>query len=105
MVRKTIKFKDVLHRDLQDPEFALAFLNTALEEYQKDRDLKTFLLCLRDLAKARGFTQLAEEMDRDRTALYRSLSETGNPAFQTVFDLLNALGFYIPKAELKAKAS
>ncbi len=102
MAPQTRKFRDVLHRKLQDPEYALEFLNTALEEYQEDRDLPTFLLCLRDLAAARGFQELAEKMDKDRGSIYRSFSKKGNPAFHTVFDLLNALGFYIPKAELKA---
>lgn len=46
----TRDYKESLFEDLQDPEFAVAYLNAALEESSSD----VFLLHLRDVAEARG---------------------------------------------------
>ena len=58
-------YKDGLFADLQDPEFAVAYLNAALE----DASPEVFLLHLRDVAEAWGGlgklatdTQLAREL-------------------------------------------
>jgi probable addiction module antidote protein len=51
-------------------------------------------------ARARGMTQIAKDSGLKREALYRSLSETGNPQFTTILAVMKALGLSL-KAEVR----
>ena len=88
MTKATVSYEDGLLQDLQDPEEAAAYLNAALDE----DDQEVFLLALRDIANARGFTQLARETTLNRENLYRMLSERGNPKLFNLALLLDGLG-------------
>ena len=55
-----------------------------------------FLLGLRDVAKAQGgMSKLAKETDLAREALYRMLSENGNPTFSSISAVLHAIGIQL----------
>lgn len=85
----TRDYKLSLYEDLQDPEFAIAYLNAALEEGSQD----VFLLHLRDVVEARGgIGKLAGETHLAREALYRMLNENGNPQLSSLDKILQALG-------------
>jgi probable addiction module antidote protein len=85
----TRDYKLSLYEELQDPEFAVAYLNAALEEGSQE----VFLLHLRDLAEAwGGMGKLASETHLAREALYRMLSENGNPQLSSLDKILQALG-------------
>ena len=91
MARRTIPYEDILYQDLQDPEDAVAYLNAALDdEYAQGAEV--FLLALRDIAKARGMKQLAQDTQLSRESLYRTLSSKGNPRFSTLEAVLKSLG-------------
>ncbi|MDR3123570.1 MAG: putative addiction module antidote protein [Treponema sp.] len=45
------------------------------------------------IARSKGMTQLARELDLDRVGLYKSFSSNGNPSFKTLYNLLDTLGF------------
>ena len=45
-----------------------------------------------DVAKARGMGQIAEAVGVGRESLYKSLSKDGNPSFQTIAKVVQALG-------------
>ncbi len=78
-----------LYEDLQDPEFAVAYLNAALEEGSQE----VFLLHLRDVVEAcGGMGKLAGATHLAREALYRLLSENGNPQLSSLDKILQALG-------------
>ena len=47
---------------------------------------------LGDVARARGMTELARKTGLSREALYRSLSEDGDPRYSTVTKILTAYG-------------
>jgi probable addiction module antidote protein len=53
-----------------------------------------FLAALRLVSKAQGLTisELADGADLGRQALYRALSEDGNPEFATLRSVLRGLG-------------
>lgn len=92
-MKKIRKFNDYLITSLKDPQEARAYLNVALEAYEKDRDSEAFLLALRDVAEARGgLTRLARETKLNRQNLYRMLSDDGNPQLNTLSAILSALG-------------
>ena len=73
---------------LDGPEEAVAFLNDALES----GDAGFVSDAIGVVARARGMTQLAEDVGVSRQSLYRSLSADGHPEFATVIKVLSALG-------------
>ncbi|MFZ0544010.1 MAG: addiction module antidote protein [Candidatus Promineifilaceae bacterium] len=82
------KYEEGLNISLTNPEEAAAYLNAALEE----NDQEIFLLALRDIAEARGFSQVAQETLLNRENLYRMLSSTGNPQLASLNALLRSMG-------------
>lgn len=65
-----------------------AYLNAALE----DGDTAVIAAALGDIARAKGMTQLARETGITRDGLYKALSPTGNPSFDTVQKVVKAFG-------------
>lgn len=86
--RYTARYEDGLKVALADPQEAAAYLNAALEE----NDQAIFLLALRDIAEAHGFSQLAHSASLNRENLYRMLSTAGNPQLSSLTALLNSVG-------------
>ncbi len=84
----TEKYETGLKAALADPEEAAAYLNAALEE----NDQEVFLLALRDIAEARGFSQISQDSLLNRENLYRMLSTTGNPQLSSLNALLHSIG-------------
>jgi len=76
---------------LTTKERVIAYLEVALEE----NDPEFLLSALGDIARSKGMTQLARELNIDRKGLYKSLAPDGNPSFKTVFKLLDLLGMRI----------
>ena len=91
MPKRTIPYEDILYQDLQDPKEAAAYLNAALAD-DSEKGSETFLLALRDVAKARGIGRLAQETHLSRESLYRTLSRKGNPRFSTLETTLESVG-------------
>lgn len=73
---------------LDSAEAIAAYIEAALE----DGDPAVITAALGDIARARGMSQLARDTGLAREALYRSLSENGNPEFATVMRVIKALG-------------
>lgn len=94
-MRKASDF-DVLEY-LDSEEAMAAYLNAALEE----GDVSMVSVALGDIARAKGMTKLSKETGITRDGLYKALSQTGNPSFDLVQKVVNALGLKIevaPKA-------
>jgi len=51
-----------------------------------------FIHALNIAAKAKGMTEVAKQAGVTRASLYKSLSENGNPRFETINKIINALG-------------
>lgn len=88
MNETTAKYETGLKESLTNSEEAAAYLNAALEE----NDQEIFLLALRDIAEARGFTRVAQDTLLNRENLYRMLSSTGNPQLSSLNTLLRSIG-------------
>jgi probable addiction module antidote protein len=87
MALKTTVFDEANY--LIDEETISAYLKEALES----DDPREIAQALGAVARARGgIAQLARETGLSREALYRALSETGNPELGTVLKVLHALG-------------
>ena len=88
------EFREYVKDKLKDPEEAMAYLNTALEEYESDKDTEAFLLALRTVAEVKGgVTELSRKTNLNRQHLYRTLSSKGNPRLNTLETVLHGLGF------------
>ena len=90
------RWEDSLKKRLAvSPDYALEYLNAALEE----RDEATFLLALRQVAEAQ--TGATADSDLRGGSLYRSLAESGNPRLTSLTAVLDALGlqFVIARKE------
>ena len=89
MTVKTQKF-DVADY-LKTPQDIAVYLQTSLEEGDDD----FFKLALGTVARSRGMTALARETGLSRMALYKALSEEGDPKFSTLAKVLKALNLKI----------
>jgi probable addiction module antidote protein len=73
---------------LTDEETIAEYLNAALEN--PDPDL--FLVAVRDVARARGMTQLAKDTGLGRESLYKALAPGAKPRYDTIMKIMHALG-------------
>ncbi len=79
---------------LENDEDIVAYLNAALE----DGDSALIAAALGNIARARGMTQLAKDTGISRDGLYKALSPSGNPSFDTVRKVTKALGLKLDVA-------
>ena len=92
---KSRKYQDFLLEQLQDHDFAVAYLNEALNESLKgdEESQQLFLIALRNVADAQGgIGALAKKANFGLESLYKTLSGTGNPKWHTLVSLVIALG-------------
>ena len=73
---------------LDDEQTIAEYLTAALEDPNPD----VFLTAVRDVARARGMTQLAKDSGLGRESLYKALSPGAKPRYDTVLKLVHALG-------------
>lgn len=73
---------------LEDEADMVAYLQSVLEE----NDPVLLRLALGDIAKAKGMSDIAQQIGVNRQSLYKSLSEDGNPAYDTIHKVITALG-------------
>jgi probable addiction module antidote protein len=92
-MEKSRPYSEHLKEAFADPLEAASYLNSAMEEGDKE----LFLLALRNVAEARlgGMSKLAEATGLNRESLYRMLSGKGNPELKSLDKLLHALGLKI----------
>lgn len=74
---------------LEDEADIAAYLQAAIE----DGDPALLAAALGDIARARGMSQLARDTGLSRESLYRSLSGERAPNSDTLFKVINAMGF------------
>ena len=73
---------------LTDEQTIAEYLSAALE----DPDPDLFLVAVRDVARARGMTQLARATGLGRESLYKALTPGAKPRYDTVLKIMRALG-------------
>jgi hypothetical protein len=74
---------------LDSAEMIQAYINEALA----DSDPRVLQAALGDIAKAKGMSEIAKQAGVGRESLYKSLSMTGNPSWQTISKVLRSLGY------------
>ena len=88
MKKITEKYENNLKEDLLDPVEAAEYLNAALE----DGSQEAFLMALKDVANAKGISEIARETKLNRENLYRILSTQGNPKLKSLNSVLHSVG-------------
>lgn len=83
---KTVPFDIAELLDTQ--EDIQAFLNEAAEAGNP----ADFVHALGIAARAKGMTEVAKQSGVTRASLYKSLADGGNPQFETIFKVCQALG-------------
>lgn len=73
---------------LDSDETIAEYLTAALEDPNPD----VFLQAIRDVARARGMTQLAKSSGLGRESLYKALAPGAKPRYDTVLRVIRALG-------------
>ena len=64
-----------------------------LEDIFKSGEPGLIVAAIGDVARSRGMAQIAGDTSRGRESLYKSLSQGGNPSFETIMKVLSSLGF------------
>lgn len=76
---------------LETEEDILYFLEAAME----GNDPKHIASALGDVARSKGMSDIAKKAGLGRQALYKALSEDGNPTLETLVGVLSALGLQL----------
>ena len=74
------------------------YLTAALEDPNPDM----FLVAVRDVARARGMTQLAKDAGLGRESLYKALAPGSKPRHETIQKIMRALGVKFSASVLQA---
>ncbi len=86
---------------LDDEEAIALYLSDVLET----GDMSYLNAALGKVAKSKGMTEISKKSGVKREALYRALSETGNPQFKTIAEVIKALGFQLTVKPIENRAS
>ncbi len=90
MTAKFRSFEELLSEYLENPEFAMSFLNQALA----DEDVEAFKLSLKDIIRVRGkVADLAKESHVSRGTIYKLMQGKGQAEIGTILKLMHALGY------------
>ena len=90
MPKRTQSFRAWQMQRLADPKRAASYLSEAYKDSKE-----SFLTALGKVAQANQMSKVAKEAGVQRETLYRSLSNQGNPTFDTLSSILSAVGVRI----------
>ena len=76
---------------LKDPVEAATYLTVHIEDNSKYSD-ESFLLALKDVAKAYGIKEVSKKAKVGRESLYKTLSGSVNPKLKTLRSILDSVG-------------
>jgi len=77
--------------EIETKEDVIGILEAAFEE----NDIEFLFKVIGDIARSKGMSQIARELNLNRENLYRSFSQDGNPSFNTVVKVLDNLGYQL----------
>lgn len=97
--KSTTNFEADLMEKLRDPEFASAYIMSAIV----DNDIEFLPIALGDVAKAHGVSKLANETGINRRTLYKVFDKAGNPSFELVAQIIQSLGLELKVHPKKPK--
>ena len=90
MTKATIPFAAADY--LKSQEDMAEYLNAAMDEAREAGDDAILLTALREIATARGMSNIAAETGLGRESLYKALKPGAHPRFETILKVITALG-------------
>ena len=87
MPKRTSSYHSWLIEKLKNPKRAESYLRTAMADSQE-----AFFVALRNVVESHRVSKVAEMAGLNRESLYRTLSEEGNPRYDTLSSVLSVLG-------------
>jgi probable addiction module antidote protein len=88
------------------PEEIDDYITVLFDEYAESGDTTALLSSLRLVGRIKGVTAIAEAAGLSRKGVQKVLSENGNPQFDTVNAIMNAMGYrLIPQKLVEAPTS
>lgn len=91
---------ELMTEELQDKEMQTLWLREALKEYIQDGNYEKFYRSINYVVKARStISQLAKDLNMNRGNLSEILNGKIEPKIQTVFKILDALGYNLILAQ------
>ena len=95
-MKKSSSYEKELLKQLKNRDEAIAYLNAALEEDNRE----AFLLALSHVIQAQSsFSSIAKKTKLNREGLSKLLTGSENPKINGLFSLLGALGLKIQVAQ------
>ena len=99
VLNKSVSFNDFLNEELKDQEFQKEYLKFNIEDYAQNGDYSFFFKSLEKVVKLRtSVSQLAKDLDINRSNLSNILKGKVQPSFGTTIKILRGLG-----AEIEVK--
>lgn len=93
-MREMRTWQEYLIEKFADREKAMDYLQVALEEYQVDNDIATFMRALQTVVEAQGGPhELANRIHTAPQTASKMLSSDNTPTLDTLGTILNALGW------------
>ena len=89
-MKKTATSRFDVAEHLRTPEEMAAYLEACLEEAEGDAAF--IAKALGDIARAKGMSQVARDAGVSRESLYKALSGERTPSFDTILEVVAALG-------------
>ncbi len=86
------------------PEEIDDFLTESFAEYAKDGDNAALLSQLRVIARVKGVSLIADKVGITRQGLQKALSSKGNPRFDNINSIMQAMGYNLMPQKLNIHA-
>lgn len=102
MAKKNLSLQAKILEELKSPEFAAHYLNEHLS-YRGKLNKELLFEAISNVIEAHGVSSISKSAKLHRRTLYSAFSQTGNPSFQTLIVVMDALGVKI-KFEAKKPA-
>jgi len=107
MAKRKLRTLDEIDEEYfhKHPDEIEGYLKVCFEEYAKDQCTPALLSSLRMVARVKGITTIAEEADMTRNGVQKALSEDGNPRFENINAIMQAMGYCLVPEKLAPSAS
>ena len=77
----------------EHPEEIDDFLTEIFDDYAEDGDSAVLLSALRIIARVEGVSNIAKEVKMSRQGVQKALSAKGNPRFDSINAIIQAMGY------------
>jgi len=77
----------------EHPDEVDEYIQILFDEFAQDKDMSALLASLRVVSRVKGVTDIARNAGMSRKGLQKALSENGNPQFESMASIIQAMGY------------